>query len=228
MPALANSSTVQHEKMRLELGQSVRLADGDPQQLVDVVIESSAKRVTHIVVQPRDHGENARLVPVGLAEEAGDRDELSLRCTAKDLERFDLVHEFEVLHAGERPKEDPKWDVGVEEIVVTPTYAPTAFGEYAGAGAGDSEVTISYDRVPKGEIELRRASSVYSSDGHHVGSLEGVVVGDNDRLTEVFFQRGHLWWKREVAVPAEAISKFESDLVELSLKKDELGRVSDV
>ena len=228
MPALANSSTVQHEKMRLELGQSVRLADGDPQQLVDVVIESSAKRVTHIVVQPRDHGENARLVPVGLAEEGGGRDELSLRCTAKDLERFDLVHEFEVLHAGERPKEDPKWDVGVEEIVVTPTYAPTAFGEYAGAGAGDSDVTISYDRVPKGEIELRRASSVYSSDGHHVGSLEGVVVGDNDRLTEVFFQRGHLWWKREVAVPAEAISKFESDLVELSLKKDELGRVSDV
>jgi len=228
MPALANSSTVQHEKMRLELGQSVRLADGDPQQLVDVVIESSAKRVTHIVVQPRDHGENARLVPVGLAEEGGDRDELSLRCTAKDLERFDLVHEFEVLHAGERPKEDPKWDVGVEEIVVTPTYAPTAFGEYAGAGAGDSEVTISYDRVPKGEIELRRASSVYSSDGHHVGSLEGVVVGDNDQLAEVFFQRGHLWWKREVAVPAEAISKFESDLVELSLKKDELGRVSDV
>jgi len=212
--------------MRLELGRSVQLADGAAQQLVDVVIDSESKRVTHLVVQPRDHGEEARLVPVGLAEEPGGGAELSLRCSAKDLERFDLVHEFEVLHAGERPKEDPKWDVGVEDIVVTPTYAPTAFGEYAGAGAGDSEVSISYDRVPKGEIELRRASFVYSSDGHHLGSLEGVVVGDKDRLTELFFQRGHLWWKREVAVPAEAISKFESDLVKLSLKKDELGRVS--
>jgi len=211
--------------MRLELGRSVELTEGAAQQLADVVIDSGSKRVTHLVVQPRDHGEEARLVPVGLAEEPGGGAELSLRCSAKDLERFDLVHEFEVLHAGERPKEDPKWDVGVEDIVVTPTYAPTAFGEYAGAGAGDSEVSISYDRVPKGEIELRRASSVYSSDGHHLGSLEGVVVGDNDRLTELFFQRGHLWWKREVAVPAEAISKFESDLVELSLKKDELGRV---
>jgi len=212
--------------MRLELGRSVRLADGAAQQLVDVVIDSESKRVTHLVVQPRDHGEEARLVPVGLAEEPGGGAELSLRCTAKDLERFDLVHEFELLHAGERPKEDPKWDVGVEDIVVTPTYAPTAFGEYAGAGAGDSEVSISYGRVRKGEIELRRASSVYSSDGHHLGSLEGVVVGDDDRLTELFFQRGHLWWKRELAIPAEAISKFESDLVELSLKKDELGRVS--
>ena len=212
--------------MRLELGRAVKLADGAAQQLVDVVIDSGSKRVTHLVVQPRDHGEEARLVPVGLAEEPGGGAELSLRCSANDLERFDLVHEFEVLHPGERPKEDPKWDVGVEDIVVTPTYAPTAFGEYAGAGAGDSEVSISYDRVPKGEIELRRASSVYSSDGHHLGSLEGVVVGDKDRLTELFFQRGHLWWKREVAVPAEAISKFESDMVKLSLKKDELGRVS--
>ena len=212
--------------MRLELGRSVELTEGAAQQLADVVIDSGSKRVTHLVVQPRDHGEEARLVPVGLAEEPGGGAELSLRCSAKDLERFDLVHEFELLHAGERPKEDPKWDVGVEDIVVTPTYAPTAFGEYAGAGAGDSEVSISYDRVPKGEIELRRASSVYSSDGHHLGSLEGVVVGDNDRLTELFFQRGHLWWKREVAVPAEAISKFESDMVKLSLKKDELGRVS--
>jgi sporulation protein YlmC with PRC-barrel domain len=213
--------------MRLELGRSVRLADGAAQQLVDVVIDSGSKRVTHLVVQPRDHGEEARLVPIGLAEEAGGGDsDLALRCTAKDLEHFDLVHEFEVLHAGERPKEDPKWDVGVEDIVVTPSYAPTAYGEYSGAGAGDSEVTISYDRVPKGEIELRRASSVYSSDGHHVGSLDGVVVSDGDRLTELFFERGHLWWKRRVGVPADAISKFESDMITLGLTKDEIGRVS--
>jgi sporulation protein YlmC with PRC-barrel domain len=206
--------------MRLELGRSVQLADGAKQELVDVVIDSGSKRVTHLVVQPHDHGEDARLVPVGLAEERDGGAELTLSVTAKDLEGFDLVHEFEILHAGERPQEDPKWDVGVEDIVVTPTYAPTAFGEYG--GALDSDVTISYDRVPKGEIELRRASSVYSSDGHHLGSVEGVVVSEGDRLTQVFFQRGRLWWKREVAVPADSISKFESDMVTLGLTKDEL------
>jgi len=206
--------------MRLELGKSVQLADGAKLQLVDVVIDSGSKSVTHLVVQPHDHGEDARLIPVGLAEEHGG-DEIKLGMSAKDLEGFDLVHEFEVLHAGERPKEDPKWDVGVEDIVVTPSYAPAAYGEYGGAPL-DSDVTISYDRVPKGEIELRRASSVYSSDGHHLGSVDGVVVSDGDRLTQLFFQRGHLWWKREVAVPAESISKFESDMVTLGVKKDEL------
>jgi sporulation protein YlmC with PRC-barrel domain len=206
--------------MRLELGRSVQLADGAKQELVDVVIDSDAKSVTHLVVQPHDHGEEARLVPVGLAEASDGGDEIKLGVTAKDLERFDLVHEFDVLHAGERPQEDPKWDVGVEDIVVTPTYEPTAFGEYG--GALDSDVTISYDRVPKGEIELRRASSVYSSDGHLLGSLDGVVMSEGDRLTQLFFQRGHLWWKREVAVPAESIAKFESDMVTLGVKKDEL------
>ena len=206
--------------MRLELGRSVELADGATQQLVDVVIDSGAKSVTHLVVQPHDHGEEARLVPAGLAEESDGGNEIKLAVTAKDLERFDLVHEFEVLHAGERPQQDPKWDVGVEDIVVTPTYEATAFGEYG--GALDSDVTISYDRVPKGEIELRRASSVYSSDGHHLGSLDGVVMSEGDRLTQLFFQRGHLWWKREVAIPADAIAKFESDMVTLGVKKDEL------
>jgi sporulation protein YlmC with PRC-barrel domain len=219
MPERTARPTVEPE-MRLELGRSVQLADGAAQQLVDVVIDSGSKRVTHLVVQPRDHGEDARLVPVGLAEERGGSAEIKLGVTAKDLERFDLVHEFEVLHAGERPQEDPKWDVGVEDIVVTPSYVPTAYGEYG--GALDSEVTVSYDRVPKGEIELRRASSVYSSDGHHLGSVDGVVVSEGDRLTQLFFQRGHLWWKHEVAVPAESISKFESDMVTLALTKGDL------
>lgn len=211
------------EKMKLELGTSIRCADGATRELVDVVIDSSSSRVTHLVIQPAQHAEDARLVPISLASRAEDGEsEISLNCGAADLERFDPVHKFEILRAGERPNEDPKWDVGVEDIVVAPNYAPTAFGDYG--GSLDSDVTISYDRVPKGEIELRQASSVYSADGHHLGSVDAVVVDDGDRLTHLLLERGHLWWKREVALPAEAISKFESDMLTLSLTKRELGK----
>lgn len=211
------------EKMKLELGTSIRCADGATRELVDVVIDSSSSRVTHLVIQPAQHAEDARLVPISLASRAEDGEsEISLNCGAADLERFDPVHKFEILRAGERPNEDPKWDVGVEDIVVAPNYAPTAFGDYG--GSLDSDVTISYDRVPKGEIELRHASSVYSADGHHLGSVDAVVVDDGDRLTHLLLERGHLWWKREVALPAEAISKFESDMLTLGLTKRELGK----
>jgi sporulation protein YlmC with PRC-barrel domain len=211
------------EKMKLELGTSIRCADGATRELVDVVIDSSSSRVTHLVIRPAQHAEDARLVPISLASRAEDGEsEISLNCGAADLERFDPVHKFEILRAGERPNEDPKWDVGVEDIVVAPNYAPTAFGDYG--GSLDSDVTISYDRVPKGEIELRHASSVYSADGHHLGSVDAVIVDDDDRLTHLLLERGHLWWKREVALPAEAISKFESDMLTLGLTKRELGK----
>ena len=211
------------EKMKLELGTSIRCADGATRELVDVVIDSSSSRVTHLVIRPAQHAEDARLVPISLASRAEDGEsEISLNCGAADLERFDPVHKFEILRAGERPNEDPKWDVGVEDIVVAPNYAPTAFGDYG--GSLDSDVTISYDRVPKGEIELRHASSVYSADGHHLGSVDAVVVDDDDRLTHLLLERGHLWWKREVALPAESISKFESDMLTLGVTKRELGK----
>jgi len=211
------------EKIKLELGTLIRCADGATRELVDVVIDSSSSRVTHLVIRPAQHAEDARLVPISLASRAEDGEsEISLNCGAADLERFDPVHKFEILRAGERPNEDPKWDVGVEDIVVAPNYAPTAFGDYG--GSLDSDVTISYDRVPKGEIELRHASSVYSADGHNLGSVDAVVVDDDDRLTHLLLERGHLWWKREVALPADSISKFESDMLTLGLTKRELGK----
>jgi sporulation protein YlmC with PRC-barrel domain len=212
------------EKMKLELGTSIRCTDGATRELVDVVIDSGSSRVTHLVIRPAQHAEDARLVPISLAScaEKDGETEISLNCSAADVERFDPVHEFEVLHAGEPRKENPKWDVGVEDIVVSPNYAPSAFGDYV--GALDSNVTISYDRVPKGEIELRHASSVYSADGHHLGSVDGVVVDESDRLTHLLLERGHLWWRREVALPAEAISKFESDMLTLGVTKREFAK----
>lgn len=205
--------------MKLELGTSIRCADGATVELVDVVIDSSSSRVTHLVVESAEHTGDARLVPISLAVgETG----ISLNCSAADLGRFDPVHQVEVLPAGERPEDDPNWDIGVEDVVVAPNYAPTAFGDPV--GTIDSDVTISYDRVPKGEIELRHASAVYSADGHHLGSVDGVVVDEGDRLTHLLLERGHLWWKREVALPADEIATFQSDMLTLGVTKSEFAK----
>jgi hypothetical protein len=34
--------------------------------------------------------------------------------------------------------------------------------------------------------------------------------------------RGHLWWKRQIAVPADAIESLETDLVTLGIPKSGL------
>lgn len=206
--------------MRLELGTSVRLADGAQQTLDDVVIDASTGSVTHIVVQPENDPSGARLVPMELAEESTDGQSLSLRCTTKGLEQLERVRDLAVLAAGEQPEQSSKWDVGVEDVHPTTQYTPSGFGEYG--GVYDLDAVVSYDHIPKGEIELRQASAVYSADRHSMGSVHGVVVGADGRVTHLLLERGHLWWRREIPLPVDVISRFETDLVTLSVTKREV------
>jgi hypothetical protein len=207
--------------VRLVLGKPVRCADDSVRELADVVIDAGSKSVTHIVVQPHHEPEEARLVPMALTERHEDDRELSLRCTAEELDGLDRVHEFAFLRPGQQPEEDSKWDVGVEEVYPTANSGPSALGDYT--GPLDASVGMSYDRVPKGEIELRHASAVYSADEHHLGSVKGLVVDAEARITHLLLQRGHLWWRREIAVPGDKVSTLETDLVTLGVTKRELA-----
>jgi sporulation protein YlmC with PRC-barrel domain len=134
------------------------------------------------------------------------------------LEELEPVHEFAYLLPGQQPEADGDWDVGVEDMYPSCEQDPADFEGVA----GDYGVGVFYDRVPRGEIELRHASSVYSADGHHVGQVEGLVLDEHDRVTHLLLARGHLWWRREIAVPDEAVSRFETDVVTLSVRKSGL------
>jgi len=207
--------------MRLELGTRVRLEEGAPRKLADIVIDAASNRVTHLVVEPSDDPDAARLVPTALASQSAEGQGLSVRLTAAALDKLDRVHEHAFLQGGQQPEKEPGWDVGIEDMEPIPQ--PTAVGpfpDYGGDPLGD--VTVTYDRVPKGEIELRHASDVYSSDEHHMGHVDGVLLDDGNTITHLLLERGHLWRKREITIPATAISKFETDMVTLGATKLEV------
>jgi hypothetical protein len=202
--------------MKLDLGSRIRCSDGAERVLADLVVDAPAKRVTHLVVEPKDHREAARLVPVELAREDGGG--LALSCTSEVLDGFDPVREFAYLPAGEHPDEDDKWGIGVEDVLVNPSSAPLDLGE----PELDPNVSVLYDRVPKGEVELRATSDVYSADQHHVGCVHGLDVGGGGAIQALALQRGHLWWKRAIAVPADSVASLETDLVTLGIDKNGL------
>jgi sporulation protein YlmC with PRC-barrel domain len=211
--------------MRLELGRSALLADGSVRDLVDVVIDAANNRVTHVVVQPEERSDEARLVPMELVEAGAGMFEVNLSCTSETLDGLEAVHEQAFLHAGESAKGSSEWDVGVEDLQPMSQYGAGAFGEIGPDLTQD--VFVTYDLVPKGEVELRHASPVYSADRHHLGRVDGVVVDSGERITHVLFERGHLWWRHELVVPTAAVSKFETDMVVLGVTKSELGAVVD-
>ena len=208
-------------RVRLELGGVVRCTDRPFGELADVVVDPVSRRVTHLVVQPHHRSDGARLVPIERASAAGD--EIALDCSIADIEALEPVRESEYLRAGELPVSDPDWDVGALDVLALPL-----FQEMDGMGTAidpDPHVTISYDRIPKGEVEIRRSSAVISADGHHLGHVDGFLLG-TAATADIVLERGHLWGRREIVIPAGAVASVKNDQVTLSVTKDEVGALA--
>ena len=122
------------------------------------------------------------------------------------------MHKSAYLRLGDNPAEDPDWDVGVEDVLAMPYYAG-GLPEDPYAGQFDSHATIYYDRVPKGEVEVRRASGVISTDDELLGEVDGFVVDADEHITHFVLERGHLWGRKEVTIPIGAVARVESDAV---------------
>ena len=220
--------------MRLELGRPVNCTDGPFGKLADVVIDPTTRRVTHLVVEQSNvELGKARLVPIELASaDEGERPAIAVRCSLEETDQLQLVEETAYIRLGESPELEPEWDLGVESVLAEPYYV---YGYAGGPGYEtgpppdyDPHVTVTYDRIPKGEVEIRRASEVTSADGHQLGKVDGFLVADDDAITHFVLERGHLWGRREVTIPINAVASVSTDAVTLTLTKDEVGELPSV
>jgi sporulation protein YlmC with PRC-barrel domain len=206
--------------VRLELDKPVSVDGEEVGKLGDLVIDPVAKRVTHLVVRPHHGEDTSHLVPIELADVAAGDDKIALTCSHAEFEALPAVEEFTYLRLGEVQTDDPNWDVGVSDILALPYYDSTGL---AGPVEAVGDMGVVWDRVPKGEVELRRSSRVMSADGDYLGDVDGFLVDEGDHITHFVLERGHLWGRREVTVPINAVASVESDVVTLSLSKDEVG-----
>lgn len=204
----------------------MRCADGAVGELADLVIDPGRRCVTHLVVQPDERAgfDSARLVPVALASSPGEEPGIALGCTIEELGRLETVQEFAYLRLESFPVDDPDWDVGISAVLATPYYGPAELSELNYA----PDAGMVYDRIPKGEVEIRRASPVSSADGHHLGHVEAFIVDDRDQVTHFVLERGHLWGRREVTIPIGAVERIETDMVTVALTREEVGELPSV
>src|SRR5690242_5750228 len=208
--------------MRFELDKPVLCEDDEVGTLADLVVDPVAKRVTHLVVKLRHGAGTSQLVPVELVEQSEQVGGIVLTCSRSELDALPPVQEFAYLRLGEVATGDPDWDVGVSDVLALPYYDSTGL---AGSVDAVGDMGVVYDRVPKGEVEVRRASRVLSADGEYIGDVDGFLVDGDDHITHFVLERGHLWGRREVTVPIGAVESFESDVVTLTLSKDEVGKL---
>jgi sporulation protein YlmC with PRC-barrel domain len=209
--------------MRIEIGSPVECSNGRAGEIGDVVVDPRTRVLTHLVLVPHHRHSEARLVPIGDVSPDESSGHPMIDCTVEDLNRYPFTEErvFVALTAPIETEEG--WDVGVERVLAMPYFT----ADY-GIGDIDENAVIAYDRIPKDEVEIRRTSAVTTSDGHHAGSVDGFVVDDTDHITHVVLHHGHLWGKREVAIPIGLVARVGNDEISLRVTKDEVEELPDM
>jgi hypothetical protein len=195
--------------------------------LADVVIDPLTQRVTHLVVQPRHRHSLARLVPIELVDRvAGPGASLSLRCTVDELRRMGAAQVSAFLRLEDFPLADPGWNVAAGDVLAHPYYGLTPL-DLPGPRAY-RQVSISCDRVPTDEVEIRRSSAVTSADYYRLGHVDGFLVDRDRKVTHMVLARGHVFGRREVAIPIGAVETVSTDTVTLRLSKADAAKLPTV
>ena len=207
------------------IGSEVECGDGVCGELQRVVVDPVAQRLTHLVVGTTKHGsESGRLVPIGLASSTDDR--ILLGCTSAEFDRLEPAETTDFV-AGARGE----WGYEQEQLLSWPLYGLGVGGMGAAAGGtsamappGQPSVpqTVTYDRVPFGEVLVRRGEAVHATDGD-IGRVQGLVVDPADHaVTHILLDEGHLWGKKRVAIPIGAMAAVDAGGVRLRCTKDEV------
>jgi hypothetical protein len=191
------------EATLFEIGAEARCTDGDCGPVIRVVV---VREVTHIVVEPKHRIGLGRLVPLHLVQRAGDEVELS--CTLAEFEQLDLAEETHFL-----PGDGLLPGYTSSEVFVLPYY---------GLGVGNVSPPVTTDDLPLGDVGVRRGESVLATDGH-IGHVQGLVIEPlHHHVTHFLLQEGHLWKRREVAIPIGAVTGIDEEGIQLSVTKQEV------
>jgi sporulation protein YlmC with PRC-barrel domain len=204
-------------KMPFRIGADASCSDGACGQVSRIIVNPVAREVTHLVVDHKHRNGPGRLVPVDLVDATAGQ--LRLRCTLAEFQALPPARKTEVVpdldptgHQNSRPRLD---FLPLSLGVVVESRWPRS-----GRPKAPEEVTV--DSVPSGEVDIRRGLTVCATDGE-IGQVQGLVVEPGGHhVTHVLLQQGHMWGRKEVAVPVGAVIKIGTLLIRLSLTKHQV------
>jgi sporulation protein YlmC with PRC-barrel domain len=189
------------------IGAHADCTDGPAGTVIRVVVDPVAQAVTHLVIEPNHERLRGRLVPVGLVDATAD--EVKIGCTLAEFEALDPAYDTQFV-AGTTTYAA----YGPEQAVFWPHAAKG--GHYGGRGD-----LVTEDSVPVGEVQVRRCDRVHATDGE-IGEVKGLVIDrDSYHVTHVLLQEGHLFGRKEVAIPISAVTKDDLG-IQLSLTKEQV------
>lgn len=196
------------------IGADVSCTDGVCGEVSRVVVDPVARAVTHLVVEPKGRQGLGRLVPLDLIDAT--EGEIRLNCSLAEFENLDPAEETQFA-----PGTRGYATYGPEQVLSWPYASLGGSASVEGDQITGVSQTITYDTVPVGEVAVRRGERVHATDGE-IGQVEGLVIDSrNQHVTHVLLQEGHLWGRKEVAIPISAVTGVD-DGIQLNITKHEV------
>lgn len=193
---------------RYAIGSAVTCTDGPGGEITQVVVDPVRRQVTHLVVEPRHRLGLGRLVPLSLVAgvEAGSG-EVTLSCTTADLEHLAQAEEQRFL-----PEVDGWLGYNPGQVYAWPHY---------GLSMPTVPLATVEETLPPGEVAVFRGDHVRATDGD-IGQVKGLAIDPaTNRVTHVLLAEGHLWGRKEVAIPVADVTSVD-DGIEVRLTKRQI------
>jgi hypothetical protein len=192
-------------RANISIHANVVCIDGDAGTSRAIIVDPVQRRLTHVVVREHGLADSERLVSMDLVDETTE-DTIRLRCTRDELHGLENF---------------------VEAHFVDATYE---MPPYSGPSYGWPRPypMVMSERIPTGEVALRRSSAVEATDGP-VGHVESLVTDtEDDHITHVVVRTHHLLSHHEVTVPVAQVDRFVSGCVFLRVGRRHVANLPHV
>jgi len=189
--------------MKIAINAQVHCTDGSCGRITRVVLKPAPEQVTHIVVSNEMYPETEYLIPAELISNSTS-ESMELNCSREELSMMPVFDQVQFIPS------DLNGFVG-SPYVMWPYYIPQAI-----------PMRLEKEHIPVDELTIRRTAGVEAADGH-IGRVDGFLINPyNDHITHLLLREGHLWGKKDVAIPVGMIDHYQEDYVYLKMSKQEI------
>jgi sporulation protein YlmC with PRC-barrel domain len=203
------------------------------------VLDPKTKQITHIVFEQGMLSKTEHVLPMDLVEHIDD-DGIHMRETGAKADELPLFEENQYIITNERALNEegvisdptihsyyhypsiPPNDSHTMNVYQHPDQLPRPVpGSVPGIGRRRTPVVKNPDQnIPDGTVALKEGAKVVSSDRHHVGDIEKVIVDPNtETATHLLITKGLLNREKKL-IPLDWVEQILEEEVELTIAKE--------
>jgi sporulation protein YlmC with PRC-barrel domain len=201
------------------IGAQAYCSDGFCGEVIRIIFDPAAGAVTHLAIEPKHRPEKGRLVPIEMAESLDGA--VQLRCTLAEFTALDAAEDIQIVQGD-------SYQDGYSAVEAVQGYGDV--GSMGMAGSVSSVgipmgvprlKTVTDAVVPVGQAQTGQGDHVYATDGE-IGRVHGFLIDpDDNQATHVVLEHGHLWGRKEIAIPMSAVKEVDAG-IRLNISKQEV------